>query len=80
MTKHRGYYIDHIYFNSKEEIDNFIKKQAIDRFIQLHQHFVKHPTMEMSIACSEQAERLHDQFGFEWDEIEELEIKAITAA
>ena len=78
MKKYRGYYIDKVVFNNAAEIDAFIKKQAIDRFIKLNKIFASHLTMEASIACSEQADRLHNQFGFSWEEIEAMEIQAIA--
>lgn len=76
MTQYKGYYIDNIYFHSKAEIDNHIKAQAVEGFKRLHRYFAEHPTMEVSIRCSEEAERLHNIFGFGWDEIEALEIAA----
>lgn len=78
MTKYRGYYIDKVVFNNKVEIDNFIKEQAVKRFEVLNQIFNNHPSLEASIACGEQAKCLHDNFGFSWEEIEEMEIAAIV--
>jgi hypothetical protein len=78
MKKYRGYYIDKIVFNNEAEIDAFIKKQEVDRFIKLNNIFASHMTMEASIACSEQADRLHNQFNFSWEEIEAMEIEAIA--
>ena len=78
MTNHKGYYIDNVIFSSKEDIDNFIKKQAVDRFVMLNKLFAERPDMGISIACSEQADRLHNQFGFTWEEIEEIELAAIA--
>ncbi|WP_320917153.1 hypothetical protein [Enterocloster bolteae] len=79
MKQYRGYYIDHIYFNDKSEIDDFIKKQAVERFAMLNKMFLQHPSMELSVMCSEQADRLHNLFGFSYEELEELEISAYTA-
>ena len=78
MKKYRGYYIDKVVFNSEAEIDAFIKQQAVEKFIKLNKIFANHMTMEASIACSEQANRLHNQFGFSWEEIEAMEIQAIA--
>lgn len=78
MIKYRGYYIDKVVFNNKAEIDSFIKKQAVDRFIELNKIFARHMNMVASIACSRQANYLHDEFGFSWEEIEAMEIQAIT--
>ena len=78
MKQHKGYYIDHIYFHTEAEIDEFIKNQAVEKFNMLNKFFAERPAMEISIACQEQAERLHNIFGFSWEEIEELEIAAIA--
>ena len=78
MKKYRGYYIDKVIFSNEAEIDAFIEKQAVERFAKLNKIFANHMTMETSIACSEQAKLLHDNFGFSWEEIEAMEIQAIA--
>lgn len=78
MTQYKGYYIDNVVFSSKKDIDAFIKKQAVDKFMMLNKYFAKKPSMEASIACSEQARYLHNEFGFSWEELEEMELKAIA--
>lgn len=81
MTQYKGYYIDHIIYNSKTEIDNFIKEQAIDRYKMMCRMFAREDaSMELSIMMSEQADRLHNQFGMDYNEIEEIEIEAYKAA
>lgn len=81
MIQYKGYYIDHIIFNSKADIDNFIKEQAIDRYRMMCRMFAREDaSMELSILMSEQADRLHNQFGMDYNEIEEIEIEAYKAA
>ena len=79
MTQYKGYYIDHIHFHSKAEIDNYIKQKAVEEYQRRVRYFSDHPTMEACSFCSEQSDRLHDTFGFSWGEIEELEIAAYAA-
>lgn len=79
MTQYRGYYIDHIYFHSKAEIDAHIKNKAVEEYQRRIKYFSDHSTMEASIFCSEQADLLHNNFGFSYEEIEELEIAACVA-
>ena len=79
MTQYKGYYIDHIYFNSKDEIDAYIKQKAIDEYQRIIRYFSDHPTMEASIFCAEQADLLHNNFGFSYEEIEAIEIAAYAA-
>ena len=81
MTQYKGYYIDHIIFNSKADIDNHIKEQAIDRYKMMCRMFAREDAgMELSIMMSEQADRLHNQFGMDYNEIEAIEIEAYKAA
>ena len=74
MKQYKGYYIDNVNFNSDSEIDEFLKKQAVDRFAMLNKIFAEQMSMEASILCGQQAQKLHDDFGFSWDEIEQMEI------
>lgn len=76
MKQYKGYYIDHIQFNSTAEIDNFIKEKAVERFKTLNKLFARHGTMEANVLCSEQADYLHDTFGFSYEDLEEMEIAA----
>lgn len=79
MKQYKRYYIDNIYFNSKEEIDEFIKTQAIDSYCKSVKYFASHPSMEVSSIISDKAQQLVDNFGFSWEEIETLEIKTLEA-
>ena len=79
MTQYKGYYIAHINFQRKAEIDARIKQQAVEAYQRLIRYFADHSTMAVSIKCSEAADRLHNIFGFSYEEIEELEIAAYAA-
>ena len=79
MTQYKGYYIDHIHFHSKDEIDSHIKQQAVEAYQRLIRYFADHSTMAVSIKCSEAADRLHNIFGFSYEEIEAIEIAAYAA-
>ena len=79
MTQYKGYYIDHIHFHSKAEIDAHIKRQAVEAYQRLIRYFADHSTMAVSIKCSEEADRLHNIFGFSYEEIEAIEIAAYAA-
>ena len=76
--KYRGYYIDHVVLDSKEEIDRFVKEQGIKNLKRLNgiMHTYTDSGMIMT-ACNEacRVERfLHDECGMAWDEIEALEV------
>ena len=79
MTQHKSYYIDHIYFNSKDEIDAYIKQKAVEEYQRRIRYFADHTTVEASIFCTEQADLLHNNFGFSYEEIEAIEIAAYAA-
>lgn len=78
--KYRGYYVDGVIFNSKADIDRFVKEEAIRAYKRSVELFVEKPTFEHSLYSDEKAEYLHTEFGMDWDEIEEIEISAMKAA
>lgn len=73
MKQYKGYCIDNIYFHSESEIDDFIKQQEVKRFINFNKSFASNPTLEASVVCAEQADRLHNLFGFSYEELEAIE-------
>ena len=80
MKQYKGLYIDGTIFTSKEDIDNFLKEQAIRSYKIAVQAFCDHCDIEHSLYADEQAERLNKQYGMDWDEIEAIEIEAMQAA
>ena len=76
MKNYRGYYIDGICFNSKADIDNFIKAQNI-KSMQIANEMMLRSTgdtaMAHSIRAQKYAEYLHDHCGMSWSEIEAVE-------
>ena len=79
MRQYKGYYIDKVIFNNEDEIDEFIKSEAIRAYKQSVELFVSHSTIENSIYCDDKAEILVNQFGFTWEQIEELEIQVMKS-
>ena len=79
MEQYKVYYIDNIYFNRKDEIDDHIKQKAVEEYQRRIRYFADHSTMEASIFCSDQADLLHNNFGFSYEEIEAIEIAAYAA-
>ena len=79
MTQYRGYYIDNVIFNSKSDIDAFIKKQSVDEYRRACRYFAEKPSMEASVYCSEKADYLNRVIGLSWEEIEEIELSAYAA-
>lgn len=79
MTNYKGYYIDNIIFHNTEEIDSFVKKQAVDSYKKAVQLFKNHSTLANSSLCDEKAERLVKYFGFTWEQVEALEIQVLQS-
>lgn len=76
--RYKNYYIGHGTFGSKEEIDQFIRQQAIDAHRTAVQVFFHNPTMAHSAYLQEQSETLVNQYGFDWEQIDELEAQIMA--
>lgn len=79
MKQYRGYYIDKVVFNTKEEIDEHIKTQAVKSYRAAIRYFLEHTSMEAGIYADQKAEFLNTQCGMSWSEIEEIEIMEMGA-
>lgn len=79
MKQYKGYYIDKVSFNNKQEIDAFIKKQTIEKYQQLCKMFSNNSCMELIVMMTPYEEKLHNEFGLSYEEIEQIEIEAIRA-
>lgn len=80
MRKYKGHYIDKVIFNSEAEIDEFIKKEAIREYKIRCQVFAINKNAEAGLYSYEQAEKLHNEFGISWEELEQMEIEAYQTA
>lgn len=77
MRKYKGYYIDGVIFHNQYEIDNFIKNEIIHKIKVFYNMFSSDiytgkEKMALSDEITQREIRLHDEFGLDWDEIEEL--------
>lgn len=79
MKQYKGYYIDQVIFNNETEIDAFIKKQIIEKYQQLCNEFANNACVELSVMMTPYEEKLHNEFGLSYEEIEQLEIEALCA-
>lgn len=75
MKRYKGYYIDGVIFNSKEEIDTFLKNEIIKKIKMFSKMFESDrytPAEKMAITreitCREKV--LHDDYGMDWETIE----------
>lgn len=82
MTKYKGYYIDNVIFNSKNDIDNFIKSELITKIKKYSKMLVDAPEAHITpgyvhgfieiITAAE--DRLHKEYNMSYEEIEKLEL------
>lgn len=79
MTKYKGYYIDHVIFSSKAEIDDYLKQSAINTYKTACKWFAEQPCMEAAKYAADKAEALHKVHGLTWSEIEEIENSVYAA-
>lgn len=79
MKQYKGYYIDNTYFHNEAEIDKFLENKAVEAYITAVKVFLINCTMEASIYVNKMAERLVNNFGYTWEQVEEIEIKAMAA-
>ena len=77
MTQYKGLYIDHIFFNTKADIDSYLKTKAVEAYKMAVRYFANHPSMEASIYADEKATNLVTAHGFSWGEVEEIEISVL---
>lgn len=83
MIKYRGYYIEPVSangFHSKEEIDEFIKKQAIERYKTYCRLFSRRPSVELSVIMANHADYMHRSCSISHADIEDIEIEVFSAA
>ena len=76
---YKGIELDGTIFATTEEIDCFLKAQAIESYRNAVKAFCEHRDFEHSLFADEKAEYLNTQFGMDWDEIEAIEISAMAA-
>ena len=79
MKQYRGYYIDKVIFKNEQDIDAFIKSEAVRSFKRAVILFMNDCSMANSIYCDEQADKLVNKFGFTWDEVDTFEIEALES-
>lgn len=77
MTKYKGYYIDGVVFKTKAEIDSFIKAEIIKKIKVLHDmmfsgRYSYAEMMKINEDITVREYRLHDEYGMEWSDIEEI--------
>ena len=77
MTQYRGYYIDHVFFNSKKEIDEKIKSDNISKMQKLIRMGFNYSDAGMMMTAFAEADRvarfLVSECGMTYGEVEALQ-------
>lgn len=79
MKQYKGIYIDNVIFNSEAEIDAFLERKAVEAYKMAVELFATFHDMAHSIGADEKAQVLADQYGYTWEQIEEIEIGVYKA-
>ena len=75
MMKYKGYYIDGVVFNSKAEIDEFVKAEIIKKArifndMLMSGRYEASQMIKLSTEISIRERRLHEEFNMDYDSIE----------
>lgn len=79
MKQYRGYYIDHVYFHSTDDIDAFIKNKAVARLKTYCLLFHRDRSTEAAIVLSDHEDWMIHNCGMTPAEVEYAEIAAFEA-
>ena len=79
MKRYKSFYIDNVIFHNTAEIDSFLKEKAIEAYKAAVEIFCYRRDMASSEYADRKAEYLNEQFGIDWDEIEQIEIETMKA-
>lgn len=74
MKQYKGLYIDNVIFHNEQEIEEHLKQQALKSYRIAVELFMHNVSIEYSMHVEETAAVLVNNFGYSWEEIEELEI------
>ena len=77
MTKYKGYYIDHVVFNSKKDIDEFCKNELIKSIkkytdMMFCDRYDASQKMVLAGWIADREHLLHDEYGMSYEEIEAI--------
>ena len=79
MKQYKGFYIDNTIFHSETEIDEYLKAVAVEDYKRRVEAWEHSRTVEAAAYVDEKAETLVNNFGFTWEEVEELETETLQA-
>lgn len=77
---HKGKYIGPGCYSSRAEVDEALKREAVENVQMLAELFIIHKNYATAAALADAQQRLVDNFGYTWPEAEAIEIEAYKEA
>lgn len=79
MKEYKGFYIDRAIFKNEQDTDKFLENQALEAYKTACELFATHSNMANANYMNEKAEILVNNFGYTWEQLEEIEIQSYKA-
>ena len=73
---YKGKYIGPGCYSSRAEVDEALKREAVENVQMLAELFMNHKNYATAVALADAQQRLVDHFGYTWEEAEAIEIEA----
>lgn len=77
MKRYKGIFLDGTVFQTKEDVDRFLREEAVRSYRTSVEVFARRCSFEAAAWAADKAERLNREFGFSWEEIEQIEIETL---
>ena len=77
---YEGKYIGPGCYSSRAEVDEALKREAVENVQMLAELFIIHKNYATAAALADAQQRLVDNFGYTWPEAEAIEIEAYKEA
>ena len=72
---YKGYYIGPGCYSSRAEVDEALKREAVENVQMLAELFIIHKNYATAAALADAQQRLVNYFGYTWQEAEAIEIE-----
>ena len=77
---YKGKYIGPGCYSGRAEVDEALKREAVENVQMLAELFIIHKNYATAAALADAQQRLVDHFGYTWPEAEAIEIEAYKEA
>ena len=77
---YKGQYIGPGCYSSRAEVDEALKREAVENVQMLAELFIIHKNYATAAALADAQQRLVDNFGYTWEEAEAIEIEVFKEA